>query len=113
MDLSQMVALGKVAGIGGIAVGAVVLLLRPVIEQSAHLPEPMRGWLLLIIAIGALVLGALGIVVWALGSRPGPQLARTEGNASPALNIDRTRGAGRQDARTKGDRSSAVNERGR
>jgi len=82
MDLSQMVALGKVAGIGGIAVGAVVLLLRPVIEQSAHLPEPMRGWLLLIIAIGALVLctardghGLIRASRAGAGTRPSPAVS--------------------------------------
>jgi hypothetical protein len=39
VNLSQLADLGKVAGIGGIALGVVVLLLRPVIEQSATLPE--------------------------------------------------------------------------
>jgi hypothetical protein len=111
VNLSQLAGLGKVAGIGGIALGVVVLLLRPVIEQSATLPEATRGWLLLTIAVGALALGALGIVLWVLGNRSAAQIARTDGDASPARNIDRTKGGGRQDARTKGKRSPAINER--
>jgi hypothetical protein len=113
VNLSQLAGLGKVAGIGGIALGVVVLLLRPVIEQSATLPEATRGWLLLTIAVGALALGALGIVLWVLGNRSAAQIARTEGDESAAGNIDRTKGSGRQDARTKGKRSPAINERGR
>jgi hypothetical protein len=111
VNLSQLAGLGKVAGIGGIALGVVVLLLRPVIEQSATLPPATRGWLLLTIAVGALALGALGIVLWVLGNRSAAQIARTEGDASPARNIDRMKGGGRQNARTKGKRSPAINER--
>lgn len=113
MNLSQLAGLGKVAGIGGIALGVVVLLVRPVIEQSATLPGATRGWLLLTIAVGALALGVLGMVFWVLGNRSGAQIAHTEGDASVARNIDGTKGGGRQDARTKGKRSSAINERGR
>jgi hypothetical protein len=113
VNLSQLAGLGKVAGIGGIALGVVVLLLRPVIEQSAILPEAIRGRLLLTIAVGALALGALGMVVWVLGNRSGAQIARTQGDESPARNIDRTKDGCRQDARTKGKRSPAINERGR
>jgi hypothetical protein len=113
VNLSQLAGLGKVAGIGGIGLGVVVLLLWPVIEQSAILPEATRGWLLLTISVGALALGALGMVVWVLGNRSGAQIARAEGDESPARNIDWTKGGGRQDARTKGKRSPAINERGR
>jgi hypothetical protein len=113
VNLSQLASLGKVAGIGGIALGVVVLLVRPVIEQSATLPEATHGWLLLTIAVGAFALGVLGMVLWVLGNRSGAQIARTKGDASPARNIDRTQGGGRQDARTKGKRSPAINERGR
>jgi hypothetical protein len=116
MNLSQLTGLGKIAGLGGIALGVVVLLVRPVIEQSATLPEATRGWLLLTIAIGAFVIGALGMAFWVLGGRPAPQppdpqVARTAGADSPARNIDRTRGGGGQVAGTKGKRSPAINER--
>jgi hypothetical protein len=113
MNPSQLAGLGKVAGIGGIALGAVVLLLRPVIEQAPTLPDPIHGRLSLTIAIGAFVIGALGMVLWVVGNRPGRQIARTMGADSPARNIDRGKGGDRQDARTKGDRSPAINERGR
>lgn len=113
MNPSQLAGLGKVAGIGGIALGVVVLLVRPIIEQAGNLPEPVHGWLLLTIAIGAFVIGALGMVLWVLGNRPGRQVARTWGQDSPAQNVDRTKVGGRQDARTKGDRSPAINQRSR
>jgi hypothetical protein len=111
VNLAQLAGLGKVAGIGGIALGVVVLLVRPVIEQSATLPGATRGWLLLTIAVGALALGALGMVLWVLGNRSGAQIARTEGDASSAHNFDTTKGGGRQDAQTKGRRSPAINKR--
>jgi len=34
MDLSSLASLGKVAGVGGIAIGAVVLLVRPLIDKA-------------------------------------------------------------------------------
>jgi hypothetical protein len=113
MDLSQLARLGKVAGIGGVALGVVVLLLRPVIDHSASLPEPVRGWLLLTIAVGAFVIGLLGMVLWGLGNRPSAQVARTDGDYSEARNIDRTKGGGGQYARTKSKRSPAINWRGK
>jgi hypothetical protein len=70
MDLSSLEALGKVAGIGGIAVGAVVLLVRPLIEQMSTLPKRQRAPTFRLIAIGAFAIGAIGIVVW-LGSNLG------------------------------------------
>jgi hypothetical protein len=88
MDLAQLVGLGKIAGIGGLALGVVVLLLRPVIEQSASLPEPTRGWLLLVTAFGAFVVGVVGLIVWRLGSLQGAQSASTRGDDAQAMNID-------------------------
>lgn len=111
MDLSQLAGLGKVAGIGGLALGVVVLLLRPVIDQSASLPEPVRGWLLITIAIGAFVIGVLGMGLWGLAGRSNAQVARTDGDDSEARNIDRTKNGGGQHARTKGKGSPAINER--
>ncbi len=111
MNLSGLAGLGKIAGIGGIALGVVVLLLRPVIDNSGSLPDPVRGWLLLTIAIGAFVIGLLGMVLWAAGNRPGAQVARTKGDESEARNIDRPGDGGGQYARTKGKGSPATNER--
>ena len=73
-------SLGKVAGIGGIARGVLVLLLRPVIEQSLTLPDAIRGCLLLTVTIGAFAIGALGVVLWVLSNRTGAQVASTEGD---------------------------------
>ncbi len=114
MEFAKLASLGKVAGIGGIALGVVVLLLRPVIEQSTTLAEPLRGWLLVTIAIGAFGIGALGIIGWVMGNRPGAQIARTAGDNSEVHNIDRTKGSsGRQVGQTRGKRSPVTNERGR
>ena len=113
MNLSGLAGLGKVAGIGGIALGVLLLLLRPIIDASGSLPDPLRGWLLLTIAVGALAIGLVGMVLWALGSRRGAQVARAEGDYSGARNIDRTKGGSSQYARAKGDHSPAINERGR
>lgn len=110
MGFWQLGGLGKVAGIGGIALGVVVLLIRPMIDHSNSLPEPLRGWLLLTIAIGAIVIGLFGMVVWLFGS--GSQVARTKGDNSEAVNIDHTSyGRGDQHARTSGKGSPAINER--
>jgi hypothetical protein len=89
VDLSPLAKLGKVAGIGGIALGVLVLLLRPVIDRSGSLPQPMQGWLLLTIVAGTFGVGFLGMVLWWLGARSGTQRARTDGDYSEARNIDR------------------------
>jgi hypothetical protein len=52
-QLSSLVALGKIAGLGGIALGVVVLLLRPVIRNSFSLPAKQREPFFRLIAIGA------------------------------------------------------------
>jgi hypothetical protein len=64
MELSSLAALGKIAGLGGIALGVVVLLLRPVIRNSFSLPAKQREPFLRLIAIGAFGIGALGIIAW-------------------------------------------------
>ena len=43
MDLSSLESLGKVAGLGGIAIGVVVLLVRPIIERTSALPVAERA----------------------------------------------------------------------
>lgn len=72
-----LVALGKVAGIGGIAVGAVVLLLGPLIHTAVPgLASTDRATAVMTIAVCAFGLGALGIVAWAYGSRLRPSTQR-------------------------------------
>jgi len=50
MDLSSLASLGKVAGLGGIALGVVVLLVRPVIDRASGVPAAERAPLLRFIA---------------------------------------------------------------
>jgi hypothetical protein len=71
MDLSSLASLGKVAGLGGIALGMVVLLVRPVIDRTSGVPAAQRGPLLRFVATGAFGIGALGIVAWLVSSLVG------------------------------------------
>jgi hypothetical protein len=72
----------------------------------------MQGWLLVLIVAGAFAVGCLGMVLWWLEAHAKGQRARTDGDYSPARNIDR-KGGGRQDARTRGRHAPAINERGK
>src|SRR4051812_15509176 len=86
--MQQLAGLGKVAGIGGIALGVVVLLLRPLIEQVLPGLEPSaRAEAVQVIAIGAFSLGALGIVTWAVSafSGKGAPSVRTRGDRSVGI----------------------------
>jgi len=66
MDLSSLASLGKFAGIGGIAIGAMVLLVRQLVDKATK-AKPEQLALFRLIAIGAFAIGALGIVAWAIG----------------------------------------------
>jgi hypothetical protein len=66
----DLAALGKIAGIGGIAIGAVVLLVRPLIDKAAK-AKPGQLALFRLIAIGAFAIGVLGIGAWALNGSGG------------------------------------------
>jgi hypothetical protein len=68
MELSSLAALGKVAGLAGIALGVVVLLLRPTIRNLSSLPVKQREPLFRLVVIGAFAIGALGIVAWWSGN---------------------------------------------
>jgi hypothetical protein len=81
LDLSQLELLGKIAGIGGIAIGAVVLIIRWVLDRTSSVPARQRASMLRLVAIGAFGVGALGIVAWAANG----QKASTRGNDSPAI----------------------------
>ena len=75
MDSSPLIGLGKVAGIGGIALGLVVLLLRPIIDRSGSANSGTaaadnRGR-----RVG---IGLLGMVLWWIGTRPSTQRTRTQ-----------------------------------
>jgi hypothetical protein len=63
--------LGKIAGLGGIAVGVTVMLVRPLIARAATLPKDERGPTMRLIALGAFAIGALGIIAWSFGGSGG------------------------------------------
>lgn len=111
MDVSQLSKLGRVAGVPGIALGAVVLLLGAVMTATNTLPDGWRGPALIIIILGSILLGVLAVLGWISGARGNSQIARTEGDDSPAQNRDKTKAGGPQHASTVGAKSPASNVR--
>jgi hypothetical protein len=85
MDLSQLKSLGEIAGIGGIALGVVVLLVRPLIASIAGLPKEARAGPVKLIAIGCFAIGALGIAAWTISSQSGGRQVSTRGAQSPGV----------------------------
>jgi hypothetical protein len=85
VDLTQLEALGKVAGIGGIAIGAVVLIIRGVIAKTSTLSVRQRAPMLRLVAIGAFGIGVLGIVAWVTAGLSSGQHASTRSADSPAV----------------------------
>jgi hypothetical protein len=85
MDLSQLKSLGEIAGIGGIALGVVVLLVRPLIGTISGLPKDARSGPVKLIAIGCFALGVLGIATWTISEQPKRSQVSTQGNQSPAV----------------------------
>jgi hypothetical protein len=84
MDMSQLKSLGEIAGIGGVALGVVVLLVRPLIATVAGLPKDARAGPVKLIAIGCFVIGVLGIVTWTISEPKGLQVS-THGSQSPGV----------------------------
>jgi hypothetical protein len=85
LDLAQLESLGKVAGIGGIAIGALVLVISGIVAKTSSVPAKQRAATLRLLAIGAFGIGALGIVAWVAGGWGGGQHASTRGDDSPAV----------------------------
>lgn len=112
VDVSELSKLGKVAGVPGIAIGAVVLVIGASLALTDTLPPGWHGPVLMASIIGILILGGIALLGWSRGNRAGAQIARTEGNNSPAINIDKTKTAGAQTARTAGANAPATNQRG-
>jgi hypothetical protein len=116
----NLAGLGKVAGIGGIAIGAVVLILRPLIEGALPGLEPgARAQAVLAIAVGAFTLGILGIIAWtaaSLGGRSG-QMARGGHDAAAggrdAFVNSKVVGAGSSGSAEAGDGGQDRMDRGR
>jgi hypothetical protein len=89
MDFSSLAALGKVAGVGGIALGVVVVLVRPIIDRTSGVPAAQRASLLRFIAGGAFAIGALGVVAWLVsGLAGGGTVAVTAGPGGFAAGRD-------------------------
>ena len=129
MNFAPLATLGKVAGIGGIALGVVVLLGDKLVGAVADLPAADRAPTVQLLTICSFGIGALGLLVWLMATRSGGPSASTKGNDSPAINAGDNvavnapsapragkKGAApamlRGIARTKGDDSAAVNAGG-
>jgi hypothetical protein len=88
MDLSSLASLGKVAGLGGIAIGVVALLVRPLIDRAAGVPAGQRAPLLRFIAMGAFGIGALGIIAWVVsGLAGGPTVTAGTGGMAAGRDV--------------------------
>ena len=85
MDLTPLEPLGKIAGVGGIAIGAAVLISRAVIAKTSSVSARQRAATLRLVAIGAIAIGALGIIAWVANSWSGGLYASTRGDDSPAV----------------------------
>jgi hypothetical protein len=85
LDLSQLEPLAKAAGIGGIAIGAVILIFQAIINQTQTLPARERAPTLRFLATIAFGVGSLGIGAWLAAATSSGQQAFTRGNESPAV----------------------------
>jgi hypothetical protein len=82
MDLSSLAALGKVAGLGGLAIGVVVLLVRPLVDRAASVPAAQRAPLLRLIAMGA-----FGIVAWLISGLQGGNVTASGGGVAGGRDV--------------------------
>ena len=69
MNLSGLGGLGKVAGIGGIAIGAVVLLFNALIGTIPGLPADQQADVVRLLAYLCFGIGAIGIIAWFASGR--------------------------------------------
>lgn len=76
MDSKLLQGLGKIAGLGGIAVGVVLLLFRDFLKQkflpSQGLPPEQGYQILLAFLILTFGIGAVGVVAWIIGKTVSP-----------------------------------------
>jgi hypothetical protein len=82
MDVSSLADLGKVAGIGGLAIGMIVLIIRPMIDGAKDLPRAERAPTFRLIAIGAFAIGGLGILAWLIATLVAPPGDGSGGNCN-------------------------------
>jgi hypothetical protein len=85
LNIVELEVLAKVAGIGGVAVGALVLIARSVVAKTSRVPAKQRAATLRWVATGAFVIGALGIGAWVVADLNRGQQASTAGADSPAI----------------------------
>jgi hypothetical protein len=69
MNLSGLGRLGKVAGIGGISIGAVILIFNGLIGAVPGLPPTQQGDILRLLAFLSFGIGVIGIIAWFAGGR--------------------------------------------
>src|SRR5882724_553711 len=82
MDLSSLAELGKVGGVAGIAIGMIVLIVRPMIEGAKDLPRAQRAPTFRLIAVGALAVGGVGILAWLIATVAGVPGGGGSGNCN-------------------------------
>ena len=85
MSIGGLATLGKIAGVGGIALGAVVLLGDKLIGTVGKMPAADQAAAVHLITIGLFGIGALGLVVWVIGSWSRGISASSTGDSSPAI----------------------------
>ena len=90
MDLSLLASLGKIAGLGGLAIGLVALLVRPIIDRVSSVPSPERAPMLRFVAMGAFGIGALGIVAWLVSGLSGGNVTAQGGGVAAGRDISGT-----------------------
>jgi hypothetical protein len=84
MDLSSLAELGKVGGIAGLAIGMIVLIVRPMIDGAKDLPRAERAPTFRLLAIGAFAVGGLGILAWLIATVAAPPGGPGGGNCNIA-----------------------------
>lgn len=72
--MTELEVLGKIAGISGIAIGAVVLVFRDSIARAASLPSEKAYRLLNTVVVLSFVIAVAGLGAWIwVGSKPSPE----------------------------------------
>src|SRR5438105_917433 len=89
MNLSGLGHLGRVAGLGGISVGAVVLLINALTGAIPGLPPDERADLVRLLAVLSFGIGVVGIIAWLASRRVASNRVATAGLQSPAIKAKR------------------------
>jgi hypothetical protein len=84
MNLSGLERLGRIAGIGGISIGAVVLLFNALIGTIPGLPADQQADIVRLLAILCFGIGVIGVIAWFASGRPAIGKVMTRGSQSPA-----------------------------